>query len=815
MAARAAIARACLDALPPEQLGDICLRPTQRRIVARAQRALNAHGGCVIAEDVGRGKTFIALALARHWHAPLVIAPASLRSTWESAQVRAGTRIRVISHESLSRGRTPHEPFDALLVDEAHHFRNPVTVRYAALAHLASAAPIVLLSATPVQNRERDLAAQIALFFGEGAFAIGAEQLARFVIRGDDVTPDDLPNVAAPEWLHPDVDDGDVLAAILDLPAPARPIDGGDAGALRTIGLVRAWASSRAALVAALRSRRRLATAIAQGVEAGRTPTRREALAWHAADDAIQLGLAAVLMQGTANASTLGAVRLQVDQDDAASERLRTRLSTGIDPDVARVDTIRALRARHRDQRIVVFSEYASTIIACFAALRADAGVGMLTARGARIASGRIARDDLLGRFAPRAQRVAPAEPHQAVTLLLTTDILSEGVNLQDASVVLHLDLPWNPARLAQRVGRVRRPGGATVVRSYLLAPPAHADALLAADARLRRKLEQARHVVGVGFEVLPSPGSNPVDVVRNAQSIGSSATAAGALVDQLQHWQTHAGDSHVTVGADGGWKEECRVTVTRLDEMNADGGREEKCRAAVSRHSQMIVGAAVYHECGWLAALDDGRMVGSLEDAPSESVARTTLLVSGAAGEPRAPCQDEVSTAVGMLDGWLRHQALLDTCGVAGATGPLRRAVATQLAALVRHARRHEHACVLGLVSRLQQQLARPMPLGAERALLRDVMAAVADVDAAPTLLASLTDKLECSASAFRSRTSVIAAPRPVAMIVVGPAAKPVTQHGGNPNGEGAGDATLVVSPAPIPALQTDASDGSGHVHG
>ena len=43
------------------------------------------------------------------------------------------------------------------------------------------------------------------------------------------------------------------------------------------------------------------------------------------------------------------------------------------------------------------------------------------------------------------------------MTLLLTTDLASEGVNLQDASVVVHLDLPWTAARLEQRVGRVAR----------------------------------------------------------------------------------------------------------------------------------------------------------------------------------------------------------------------------------------------------------------------------------------------------------------------------------------------------------------------
>ena len=265
-AALVAIANAALDALPPAQLGEVVLRDDQRRIVARAQHALDRQGGCLIAEAVGRGKTYVALALARRWQHPLVVVPASLRSTWTVACRRAGVSCAIISHESLSRGSLPTASFDGIVVDESHHFRTPTTRRYAALATLAARAPLVMLSATPLQNRARDLAAQIALYHGEMAFALDADALARFVIRGDDSDDTvDMPIVSAPEWVELGADDGPVLQAILALAPPAKPLDGGDAGALRTINLVRAWASSRAALEATLRSRKRLAASERSG----------------------------------------------------------------------------------------------------------------------------------------------------------------------------------------------------------------------------------------------------------------------------------------------------------------------------------------------------------------------------------------------------------------------------------------------------------------------------------------------------------------------------------------------------------------------
>src|SRR5205085_10619515 len=142
---RVTLAQRALDALPDAELGDIVLRPDQRRIAARAARALREHGGCLIAEDVGRGKTFVALALARGWARRLVVAPASLRATWALAMRRAGVSCEFASHESLSRGRAPAGPFDGVIVDESHHYRNPATQRYDALAALVATCPVVLL----------------------------------------------------------------------------------------------------------------------------------------------------------------------------------------------------------------------------------------------------------------------------------------------------------------------------------------------------------------------------------------------------------------------------------------------------------------------------------------------------------------------------------------------------------------------------------------------------------------------------------------------------------------------------------------------
>ncbi len=92
--------------------------------------------------------------------------------------------------------------------------------------------------------------------------------------------------------------------------------------------------------------------------------------------------------------------------------------------------------------------------------------------------------------------------------LLFTTDVLSEGVNLQQAGRMINYDLPWNPMRLVQRAGRIDRIGS---LHDYIsigcFFPETRLDDLLGLEATLMRKLAYADAAVGTG-EVLPGQRS-------------------------------------------------------------------------------------------------------------------------------------------------------------------------------------------------------------------------------------------------------------------------------------------------------------------
>ncbi len=88
--------------------------------------------------------------------------------------------------------------------------------------------------------------------------------------------------------------------------------------------------------------------------------------------------------------------------------------------------------------------------------------------------------------------------------LLFATDVLSEGVNLQQAGHIISVDLPWNPMRLVQRHGRIDRIGSHhKTIDVDCFFPVAHLDELLGLEALLQRKVAYANAAIGMG-QVLP-----------------------------------------------------------------------------------------------------------------------------------------------------------------------------------------------------------------------------------------------------------------------------------------------------------------------
>jgi hypothetical protein len=120
-------------------------------------------------------------------------------------------------------------------------------------------------------------------------------------------------------------------------------------------------------------------------------------------------------------------------------------------------------------------------------------------------------RKRLIERFAPNANRPPEVPGDHAwkpageeITVLLSTDVLSEGQNLQDAGVIINYDLHWNPVRLIQRAGRVDRIGSAFPhISLYNVFPEAALENLMGLVQRLSERIAQIDQSVGLDASVL------------------------------------------------------------------------------------------------------------------------------------------------------------------------------------------------------------------------------------------------------------------------------------------------------------------------
>lgn len=118
-----------------------------------------------------------------------------------------------------------------------------------------------------------------------------------------------------------------------------------------------------------------------------------------------------------------------------------------------------------------------------------------------------------LKRFAPLANEYKPSEDEE-IHFLVSTDALSEGVNIQDASVVINYDLPWNPMRIVQRVGRVNRIGSTNDITVYNFFPDRDLEELLKLLKKLGDKIEDVQNLLAKEMQILSDEESITVDTI-------------------------------------------------------------------------------------------------------------------------------------------------------------------------------------------------------------------------------------------------------------------------------------------------------------
>lgn len=157
----------------------------------------------------------------------------------------------------------------------------------------------------------------------------------------------------------------------------------------------------------------------------------------------------------------------------------------------------RLLTTTHGTQKVLVFTQFADTAHYLVSNLRQRGVRAIADVTGQSEAPHKIA-----DRFSPVARKVT-INPADELRVIVATDVLSEGQNLQDAHVVVNYDLPWAVIRLVQRAGRVDRIGQqASEILCYSFLPTDGVESVLKLRQRIAQRLTSSGDIIG-GFDQL------------------------------------------------------------------------------------------------------------------------------------------------------------------------------------------------------------------------------------------------------------------------------------------------------------------------
>ncbi len=570
----------------------------QRDGVVGAIDKLNRFGGCIIADSVGLGKTFEALAIIKYHELRndrvLVLCPKRLRDNWtlyranDRRNFLAPDRFNydVLNHTDLSRdgglsgdidlSHVNWGNYDLVVIDESHNFRNKRTpqkggeTRYDRLMRKiireGVKTRVLMLSATPVNNRMADLRNQIAfategddmalLDHGIGSIdsttRLAQKQFNRWLDLDDsERTPSrliemlgfdyfsllDLLTIARsrkhvekyygtaetgrfPDRLKPinikaDVDLSGAFPAIRDINLDIRRLNLAAYAPLRYVLPRKQEAYDK-----------KYSTEVKGGTGFFRQVDREESLIHllrvnvlkrmesAVSSFALTIGrqlhdVEATLARIDAQAEELDEIDIDdVDIEDPAFETLlvgrkvkvllqdvdlvrwkqdlvedRNRLATllsaarEVDPDRdAKLAELRQVIAdkckspiNAGNRKLIVFTAFADTArylyeqLAPWAKKSLDLEAALVTGTGSNQTTLPKLRRDLasiLTAFAPRSkERPEDLAGDGDLDLLIATDCISEGQNLQDCDWLINYDIHWNPVRIIQRFGRIDRIG--------------------------------------------------------------------------------------------------------------------------------------------------------------------------------------------------------------------------------------------------------------------------------------------------------------------------------------------------------------------
>ncbi len=214
----------------------------------------------------------------------------------------------------------------------------------------------------------------------------------------------------------------------------------------------------------------------------------------------------------------LAALRADITRDIGLLRQMLARVADITPERDAKLHTLQALLARPalHGRKVLIFTQYADTAQYLYDHLvtlpspgrkpvlsAAKEGAGC-ESKVEVIYSRDKSKAQIVARFAPQANPQLPLAGLPEIDTLIATDVLSEGLNLQDCDHVINYDLHWNPVRLIQRLGRIDRIGSAhDRIRAYNFLPEKALEQHLGLQERLAQRIQEIHDTIGEDAAIL------------------------------------------------------------------------------------------------------------------------------------------------------------------------------------------------------------------------------------------------------------------------------------------------------------------------
>lgn len=175
---------------------------------------------------------------------------------------------------------------------------------------------------------------------------------------------------------------------------------------------------------------------------------------------------------------------------DAKIQKLKTELSK--------------TEFQDKDRKILIFSQFIDTANYIYEELKKQYSSIY------QIDSNIVDKSEIVARFSPNynedivSEMIKKGKQLDPIRILISTDVLSEGLNLQDCYTIINYDLHWNPVRLIQRIGRVDRIGTmASNIYVYNFLPERELERKLGIHEKLHARIQEIQDVIGEDSQIL------------------------------------------------------------------------------------------------------------------------------------------------------------------------------------------------------------------------------------------------------------------------------------------------------------------------